>query len=80
MEIRPDHEGRQLARAHLWEEEWERGSEPGWASHDPPPLHSQRPRRPPRPPTPLGLGEEDQGDRPVVMRKTVVGQRRVRET
>jgi hypothetical protein len=26
---------RRSARAHLWEEEREQGSEPGWASHDP---------------------------------------------
>jgi hypothetical protein len=52
------------------------GSEPGWASHDP---HHHVLAAPTAPHPRSARGEEHQGERPAARRRTVVGQRRVRE-
>jgi hypothetical protein len=67
---------RRSARAHLQEEERGGGSEPGWASHDP---HHRVLGGPHAPHPRSARGEEHQGERLAAMRRTVVGQRRVRE-
>jgi hypothetical protein len=74
MEIRPDH-GLEKVGQGAPPRRGEGGSEPGWASHDP----HHRVLGGPHAPHPARPGGRSTKERLAAMRRTVVGQRRVRE-